>query len=176
MKNKQLQSYQNQKQIISVEYKDHNEVTKFYGYVLWFSKKLLFLQLDRDFSFDGYCILKRKNIINIRYTKNDAFYTKLHSQNFPLWYDKKLDITNIHSTFQSLEQNNEHSILECNTLDPDFYIWPITKVGKNSLHIHYYNSRAKFDTHPTKIPFKYISIIKFGDKYVKVFQKYIEKK
>ena len=60
-----------------------------------------------------------------------------------------------------------------NPNDSSFDIGPITKVSKDAVYIRYFNAQGFLDAEPTKIIWEYITIVKFDDRYINTFSKYL---
>ena len=151
------------------------------GYLLDVSDGFLMVQKEEEFFLDGYAIIPKFCFDGIRHNKFDKTLGKImrkegiEQEHYGIDYD--VDLTDWPSIFKSLRNRDLHVILECEDLeDPVFLIGPITRVGKKSVSIHYYDSTGKQDEKPTKVRYEDITILRFDERYINIFRKYIRKR
>lgn len=147
------------------------------GFVVDYSDDFIVLQESDNFRLLGFIVLPNSTIKEWRYNANDAFYeklVKLEESDAAIKVKTKVELNGWKSLFQSLKDNNKYVIVECQHHKIDsFVIGEIVSVKEKSVSILYFNPEAIFDKKPTKIKFKNITKITFDDRYIDVFQKYI---
>ncbi len=57
--------------------------------------------------------------------------------------------------------------------DPLFLIGPIKKINKDSVQIQYYSPTGLLDKNPTTVKYTDITLVKFDNRYINVFKKYL---
>ncbi|KQB98759.1 hypothetical protein [Pedobacter sp. Hv1] len=149
------------------------------GFILAKSKQFLLLQLDSDFTLDGYAIVGENGFESIRHNKYDQTQQKILKAegitDRDYGIDKKIELEKCASVLNCLKQYDYHIIIE--SLKKDyigFSIGPIIEVTKNYVSIKEYDPAGKFDDKPTKIKLNRIIHIKFGDRYSTTFRKYLK--
>lgn len=60
-----------------------------------------------------------------------------------------------------------------NPEDKAFDIGPIIKLTKSSVYIRYFNAKGILEKEPTRIYWNLIPIVKFDNKYLNIFSKYL---
>lgn len=148
------------------------------GFILKMSKGFLLLQLDYEFTLDGYAIIRKDGFDSIRCNRNDKTQKKIFKAEGLLdeAYDAKL-IINLSSwatILSDLRKNDYHIIVENTHKDYlDFFIGPIKRITKTSVSIHNYDPTGKLYDKLSNIKLDSIKNIKFGDKYSTTFRKYL---
>jgi hypothetical protein len=148
------------------------------GFILQFSKDFLLLQEEEEFYLNGYAIIRKDQFEAIRCNKYDrALKSMLKKEgiiNSDYGINKKIRLMSWQAIFEDLRKHDYHVIVECENLEePVFLIGPITKVNKNSVSIQYYDPTGLLDKAPTKVNFKDITLVKFDNRYINVFKKYL---
>lgn len=148
------------------------------GVLIDFNPKFILIQELNQFDLDGFALFSRDDFDSIRYNKFDKAITKIlkgegvYKAQYGIPY--KIYLKNWKTIFESLKQQDIHAIVECDRMKtPSFTIGPVVKVSKKSVWILYYNATGKLDKKPTKIPFKDITTLRFGDRYSTTFRKYL---
>jgi hypothetical protein len=148
------------------------------GFILQMSKDFLLIQKEEEFFLNGYGIIRRDHFDAIRCNKFDkAFKRILKTEGvFGSEYGikNKLRLKDWKTIFEDLSKHDYHVIVECEDLeDPLFVIGPIKKVNNDSVSIQYYDPTGLLDKKPTKVKYKDITLVKFDDRYINVFKKYL---
>lgn len=147
------------------------------GYIVDYSDIFIIFQETEDFKLLGFSIFPIKSLKKIRYNNYDKYYDNImdwEHQKQNLGIKTKVDLSNWKSIFETLRQKEINVIVECE--NPDVYaftIGPVVKITDRSVHIRYFNAEGIFDKKPTKIKFKNISKVVFGDRYIDIFSKYL---
>ncbi len=148
------------------------------GFILQLSKDFLLIQKEEEFNLNGYAIIRKDQFDAIRCNKYDRGFKRILKNegiiDAEYGIDQKIRITNWQTIFEDLKKHDYHVIIECENLeDPIFLIGPITKVNKNFISIRYYDPTGLLDKTPTKVNYKDITLVKFDDRYINVFKKYL---
>ncbi len=150
------------------------------GYILDFTDDLLLLQETDDFALDGYCILPVKQIKKIRHNKFDKCYKQImiaEGEAAKVGIGYKIDLTTWPSVFKSIQAAKLNVIVEVE--DPAnkiFSIGPILKITNKKIHIEYFDPEGFIMAIPDKINFDDITKLKFDDRYINVFSKYLRRR
>lgn len=176
-----LQKYIDNKSYIKISRTVFNEEENLSGFLLAISKDFLFLQVDNDFTLDGYAIIKKDDFDSIQHSNYERAKRKIFNAEKVLstsyGFDKDLPLTNWTSILKKLKSYGFHIIVQNINKDYlDFWIGEIKNVTSKSLSIHNYDPAGVLDDKPTNIKFSTISVIKFGDRYSTIFRKYLKKK
>jgi hypothetical protein len=148
------------------------------GFILQMSKDFLLIQKEEEFFLNGYGIIKKDHFDAIRCNKFDrAFKRMLKAEGiFDSDYGikNKLRLKDWKTIFEDLMRHDYHVIVECEDLgDPLFVIGPIKKVNNDSVNIQYYDPTGLLDKKPTRVKYRDITLVKFDDRYINVFKKYL---
>jgi hypothetical protein len=150
------------------------------GFILRMSKDFLLIQKEEEFFLNGYGIIRKDHFDAIRCNRFDkAFKRILKAEGiFDAEYGikNKIRLKNWQSIFEDLMSHGYHVIVECEDLkDPLFVIGPIKRVNKSSVNIQYYDATGLLDREPTRVKYEDITLVKFDDRYINVFRKYLRK-
>lgn len=178
--NKMLNKYIEKKDYIKIRRKTAEGWDYIGGFILQLSKKFLLIQKNEEFSLNGYIIIPQ-----IKYSirccdfekafKKILFNEGITERDYGI--NEQITLDSFQSIFQDLQDNDYHVIVECENLsNPSFTIGPITKVSKKSVRIRYYDATGKLNQKPSKILYKDITKITFGDRYSTIFRKYLKAK
>jgi len=151
------------------------------GFILGMSRGFLFLQLDNEFSLDGYAVIKLDDFDSLRHSSYERTQRKIFAAEGLLakeyGFEKHLPLTSWADILKTLKGYDMHVIIENVNGDTlNFWIGPITRVAEKSMSIHNYDHDGNLDDKPTLIKLDTISIIKFGDRYSTTFRKYLRKR
>lgn len=176
-----LQKYIDNKSFIKIFRTVCDKEENISGFLLGMSKDFMFMQIDSDFMFDGYAIIRKDDFDNIRYSSYERTQRKIFKAEGLLekeyGFGEQLPLTNWTDIFNALKNYDYHVIIENINKDYlDFWIGQIMKVTDKSVSIHNYNPDGQLDEKPKSIKFSTISIVKFGDNYSKTFRKYLRVK
>jgi hypothetical protein len=149
------------------------------GFILAMSKDFLLLQVDNEFLFNGYAIIRKDQFDSLRCNKFDNTFKKIYKaegtfeRGFGI--DKNITLNNWQDIFKDLKKFDYHVIVECEDKDePDFVIGPIKRVTKDKIGIQYYDPTGQLEEKYTYINLSEITIVKFDDNYSKTFRKYLK--
>lgn len=174
-----IQKHIIKKDFVKIILNFQNTESGIYGYIQLQSKKFVLLQANNEFSLDGYVIIPKRAFEAIRCNKYDKTSNKIHRAEGTLEKQYKVpdfvSLDNWEQLFFSLKDADFHVIIECeNQEEPDFFIGPLQKIGKNSVSILNYDPTGQLDKKPSKISYKDITSITFDNQYSTVFRKYLK--
>lgn len=150
------------------------DLHRLYGEVVAESDDLLLLHEEHDFQFDGYVVVRKKDISRRDTTESNDYCEKLMRKE-GLWEKvppkvKKLPLDSWHSLLGRFL--GKVVILENERTD-DFLIGPVVEVKDRSVSVHYFDGCGIF-TDVERIPFNKITRMMFGDRYTTIHGKYLE--
>jgi len=148
------------------------------GFILQMSKDFLLIQKEEEFYLNGYGIIRKDHFDAIRCNQNDrALKRMLKAEGIfdsDFGIKNNIRLTNWQTIFEDLKKYDHHVIVECEDLkDPLFLIGPIKKINKESVQIQYYSPTGLLDKKPTTVKYNEITLVKFDDRYINVFKKYL---
>jgi hypothetical protein len=175
---KLLKSYIGNKDFIRVEREFEEGELDVSGFLLNISKNFILMQKEEDFRLDGYYIIPKHRFDSIRNNKFDKTHKKILNKEGmtekDYGIDIEIDLTDWNTVFQSLKKNDRHVIVECEDMEePMFLIGPIKRINKKSVSIQYYDATGLLDKKPTTVKFDDITIIRFDERYLNIFRKYL---
>ncbi|MFT3934426.1 MAG: hypothetical protein QM726_12465 [Chitinophagaceae bacterium] len=179
--NLMLQKYIHKKAYVKLFRTVCNKEKNLSGFILGMSKGFLFLQRDYDFMLDGYAIIRLDDFDSLRLSSYERTQRKIFKAEGILdtsyGFAKPLPLTSWADILRTLKNYDLHVVIENINKDfLDFWIGEIKTVTDKSVSIHNYNPDGELDNKPTNIKFDTISTIEFGDRYSKVFRKYLKQK
>lgn len=148
------------------------------GFILQMSEEFLLIQTEEEFRLNGYSIIRLDRFNSIQLGKTELFRKKILKKEGVLKLDyginKKINLDSFKSIFRDLKQRDHFAIVECEDLkETTFTIGEIEKSTKKEVEIKYITSFGTIDKEPTKIKYKDITLIKFDDRYTKLYCKYL---
>lgn len=150
------------------------------GYILDCSGDFLLMQETEDFSLMGYLIFPVSTVTQVRYNNNDKYYDKImrwEKQHELVLKKHDIDLTNWPTIFRTIKKAGFQVIIENeNPDDETFDIGPIIKVSKTAVYTRYFSASGYLNSEPTTIRFDQITIVKFDDRYINVFSKYLRER
>lgn len=165
----------NHKVTLSSEIEDDEDV--YHGYIVGLTRNLVCLWLVVDWHHDGFAIMPVKYVTGIRHGKYEKTYHRvLKSEGcladvaMPGW----LKIGSYKAAFNALKANCNNMIVE-SRLPPvdEFVVGEIRNVTDKEVHMKGFDATGNWQDGSYKIPFKEITVLKFGDEYSTVFRKYV---
>ncbi len=150
--------------------------TRAHGYVLDYNDDFVLIHQTDDFKLDGYAILPLKTIKKVRYNEFEEVYEYIMKEENlmgDLGINYRIDLTSWQTIFKSIEENNKFSIVECEQVWINrFLLGKLTKVRKKRVEILYLEANGIFEEYATEQKYKEISIVRFDEVYINLFQKY----
>jgi len=140
------------------------------------SNKLLLVINEDDFIFNGFQIVRLKDIQKVK-IKDDICVDILKQEGlFDNISMPMISMDSWKSIFTSLKNNGKNIIIEKESLDDsDFFIGKIKSVHKKQVIMREFDANGVWNKETTKIPYSTITTMKFGSRYVDVFSKYLRK-
>jgi len=175
---KQLQKFIDNQDVVKIERDVTIGEADISGIIVQKSKNFLLIHDVEEFRFNGYALLKMDHIETLHCNKfQKIYYNILKKEGILKKKSKqKLKLSNWKSVFSDLVGKDIHVIVECEDLkNPTFTIGPIVKITSKSVSVRNYDAFGKLDKIPTKINFKDITLVRFGDRYSTIFRKYLTK-
>ncbi len=151
---------------------------RLYGVMVSQSDVLMLLHKDDDFIFDGYTVLRRKDITKSFSSEPNDYCTKLMKKE-GVWEA-------VPQSIKKLPLNSWATLLNCfigkvvilesehKDKDDDFYIGPIEKITKTSVVIRWFDAVGEWGECDS-VPFSKITSMRFGDRYSTTYAKYLKK-
>ncbi|WDF78889.1 hypothetical protein PQ469_02560 [Mucilaginibacter sp. KACC 22773] len=150
------------------------------GYILNFSDNLILLHEAGDFTLQGYSVIPVKQVKKIRHNKFDKCFKQImiaEGEADKVGISYKIDLSSWQSVFKSIQATRLNAIVEVeDPADIIFSIGPILKITTKKVHIEYFDAEGFISDNPDKIDFEDITKVKFDDRYINVFSKYLRKK
>ena len=174
-----LQKHIDKKDFVKVirTFKDREENVG--GFILFLTKEFLILQIDNEFTFDGYAIIPKHRFDSIRCNKFDKTSKKIYKGEGLLdslyGFNQTICLTTWQKIFIDLKKLDYHVVVECEDKEePEFIIGPIKRIYKDKVNIQFYDPAGNLDNKSTSVKYKEITILKFGDRYSTTFKKYLK--
>jgi len=179
--NVMLQKYINKKSYVKIFRTICDEEGNLSGFILGMSRNFLFLQLDNEFTLDGYAVIKLDDFDSIRHSNYERTRRKIfHAEGLltnGYGFENRLPLTSWADILKTLKKYDIHVIIEnIKNGSLDFWIGPITRVAEKSMSIQNYDPAGNLDDKATIIKLDTISVIQFGDRYSTTFRKYLKKR
>lgn len=176
---KLLNKLLNKKEVVQIERVHDDEESNINGILLNRSADFIHLVETEEFNFIGQVILPIDSFASLRCNEYDKTYKKiLKKEGMLTKYEPSKTNVSLDSwaaIFSGLQDKGIHVIVECEDLfEPSFTIGPIQKVTKKAVHVRYYDATGQLDKKATKVKFEDITLLKFEDRYTKVFSKYLK--
>ena len=166
----------------SIELKQHLSFfrkftsTRIHGYVLDFTDDFALIHQTDDFQLDGFAILPLNTIKKVKYSnfeKNYDYIMKEENLLSNLGSKYTIDLTNWQTIFKAIESHKKFTIIECEqTWINRFLLGKLTKAKKKKVEILYLEANGIFETLVTEQKYKEITIVRFDEVYINLFQKY----
>lgn len=148
------------------------------GIILDMSDDFLLVQVEDNFRLDGYAIIRKDHYDFLLWSEAEQKLEEImynEGELDDLGIDESINMSSWKSIFADLQDHDYHVIVECEDLeDPLFMIGPIEKAKKKSVEITYYDHVGVLESTPSKVKYKDITLVRFGDRYTTMFGKYLE--
>ncbi len=174
-----LQSHIDKRDFVKIYRKFKEREENISGFLLAISKDFLLLQVDNEFSLNGYAIMRKDQFDSLRCNKYDKTQKKIYIAEGLLengyGIDKSISLKSWQDIFKTLKFFDYHVIIECEDKEePWFDIGPIKRVNKESVSIQYYDPTGQLESKLTSRKYSDITLVKFDDNYSKTFRKYLK--
>lgn len=148
------------------------------GFLLEVSDDFLLVQNEEEFRLEGYSIIRKDHFDAIRCSKSEKKIKQILKAEGII--DKKYGISKAvplaswASIFQHLKEEDHHVIVECEDLEkPTFNIGAIIDISKKAVQIKHFTAEGIIKKKPKKIAFKNITLVRFDDRYINLYRKYL---
>jgi len=176
-----LKSNISRKNLVLIEREFKTGSADIYGYLLKVSDGFVLIHEYDDFELNGYSIIRQDQFESIRCNKIDRARRKIMDREGTLEVDLgiryEVTLNDWASIFTSLKQQNLSVIVECEEkANAAFTIGPIASINKKSVSIRHFDASGILADTPTKISYKDITIVRFDERYINVYTKYLREK
>jgi hypothetical protein len=149
------------------------------GFILGLNSEFVLFQNSIDFILNGYTVIRISDITSLRSNQHERLFEKMLKgegtyDEVGIAYEVNLD--SWQSLLRGLKKLNKNVIIECEVGDEDedgFFIGKLVQVNRKSVSLLYFSDLGKWDEEPTVIPFDEITKVRFDEKYINVFSKYL---
>ena len=145
---------------------------RLYGLIVSESHSLILIQQEYDFEFDGYVVIRRRDVSK-SYTSDSNTYCERLMRKEKLWKNPPKSI-------RSLPLDDWRTLLTSligkpvtveNERKEDFYIGPIVECADHSVLIHYFDGCGQWKD-IERIPYREITVVKFGNRYTTIHSRH----
>jgi len=177
---KQLEYYKKNKKLVRIKRDPRIDPDNSYGIVLDYSDDFILIAYAYDFVMDGWRIIDRFFVKEIKATHSDNYCKKIMQKEGLLDdIDPPIDIniSSYKTIFSSFKKHKQFVIVEDEHIEAGvFLIGPVREISKDSVSIRHFDGNGEWVTGRRGIKFKDISLIQFGNNYIRLHQKYINTK
>ncbi len=159
--------------------RDGDQLINFNGVIFAQNDEFVLMNDMFDFHFDGFVIVKKSDITEIKRTENEAFIDKiiesegLKDQIEDKYTELGLSLSNFPEMFDYLKMKGKPVIIQDLYNGKDiFQIGPINSIEKKKVFIDYFNARGEYDLKPVSSKFKDITYVRIDSPYAEMFFKY----
>jgi hypothetical protein len=146
---------------------------KLYGAVVAESESLIMIHQEVEFQFDGYLVLRQKDI-SCAYTSETNAYFKSLMKKEGLWktptkFARSLPLDDWRSLLQALVGTVvavENERLE------EFYIGPVVECDERAVAVHHFDSCGDWQQ-IQRIPYRQITCVQIGNRYINVHSRHL---
>ena len=154
-------------------------LTHFEGFIFEQNKDFVLMNDMRDFDYDGFVVLRKSDINEVKHTGNEKFYLhilkKEHIKKKIFQKRKQLDfhLDTLQNMMKQIKKLKIPIICEHLYKKNDlFQIGTIKKVSKKRARMRYFNARGKFDFKLLSVEYKTLTYIRIDSPYTNLFYKY----
>jgi hypothetical protein len=146
---------------------------RLHGLVVSESKTLILIQYEYDFQFDGYMVIRRRDVSKL-YSPDSNSYCERLMRKEGLWKNppnaiRSLPLKDWRTLLTS--QIGKPVVIE-NERKGDIYIGPVIACEDHSVVIHYFDSCGKWQK-VERVQYRGITSVKFGDRYSTIHFRYL---
>jgi hypothetical protein len=164
---------------VSIKDREGHHLTHFGGFIFAQSKTFLFMSDFADFNSDGFVIIRKKDVYEIKHSQNEVFYNKIlvaekiKTATFKREKELNIKLDSFQVLFKQLKVIQNAIIVESNYGKKDrFIIGKVEKVKKKTTQILYFNTIGEYDIKPTPVLYKNITFLRIDSPYAITFQRY----
>lgn len=173
-KKKHLKKLCQRRELVSIDRKAIGMVT-LHGFIVGFSDKLVCLLSLYDLSPDGLCIVRRKDIANLRKSAGNKFQKQMLKDDGVL---ETLDfshcppLTSWRELFDSIADEAIVIIEDEASSESLFFMGRILSVEQKIVAGHYFDMSGCWDDDPWEIAYKKITCCQLNTRYGKAYARY----
>jgi hypothetical protein len=146
-------------------------VPPLYCVPLALSDALLLAALYTDFQFDGYQVVRLRDISSIQDDQRAVFHAHIMAGEQVLPSPPhQLPLTDFAALLAELAARGEPVAVEDD--GKVFLLGAIEKAGKNKLRVRYIAADGRVDARSTRIPYEDIAAVRFGGRYLRLVARY----
>lgn len=180
---KKLDKYIQKSNFVKVYIGDEegSAIKHFEGFVFSYSDDFVFMSDLSDFNYDGFVVLRKADIVEIRCTDSEKYFenilrkenilrqVRLQKREYPF------RLASMEKMFKNLRDMKIPVIVE-NLYDEEeeFLIGPIKKVESDTVYLKYFNTIGEFDKELLAVDFDKITFFSFDSPYANLFYKYAD--
>jgi hypothetical protein len=146
------------------------------GLPLMMSDDFVLLRALRDFYFDGFVVVRLRDITAVRSGEMERFMERvMRAEGFfdNLRPPKPLLLRSWRTVLEGVRAHYRFAIVECeNASDDGFYLGEIAEVDDDQMALFYIQANGVRDVVRTEIPLDEVTVVRFDDPYVNLFGKY----
>lgn len=178
---KRINKHIEKKDLVKVYLADNNgfDLINFTGIIFAQNEEFIVMSSLYDFNEDGYVVISKSDISEIKKGENEQFYDKIlisegiNQKIEARFIELDFKLGTYAEMFESLKKVGFPIIIENLYGSKNiFLIGPIFNVKKKKVFIDYFNARGEYDLKPVSIKYKDITIFRFDDLYTNLFFKY----
>ena len=148
---------------------------RLYGVVVAESDALILLHREDDLQFDGYHVIRRKDISKSYFSEsNDYGATLMKKEGRWERVPQRINSLPLDSWASLLSQFVGKVVILENERSDDFYIGPVEKITTTGVVVCHFDGCGRW-TGKESIPFSKITSMKFGDRYSTTHEKHLQK-
>lgn len=158
--------------------RDKIDSAALYGIPLILDHNMVLIQYVYDYEFDGYMILRIKDITSVRSGELERFSEYILKQEGLYDQIKMPMLTTLHNWKTILEeikiQYNNILVESEDIEDGEIYIGKIQGLNNYSLEILCFDAMGRWNKEAVTIPYKKITAVRLEDRYTTVISKYVQ--
>jgi hypothetical protein len=162
---------------LHVERDDLPGESSIHGFVLDYSEELLLIQTITDFRHDGFTLVRRSDVTDVRCQEFEVHYQEIlekegvHPLSDPGF---SLNLADFPAALLSLHESGEWIIAEREVPGDDYFvIGPIVRTGIRSFSLHHFDAMGQFERCPTLLRLDSLTKIVFGSDYLRVWRRHL---
>ena len=147
-----------------------------YCFPICHSANLLLIEVVEDFLPDGYKIIRKDDITEIRYNESDEFAEYFFKKEEIIHGEQRPDIKNLDSIKEVLKQfvdSEENIIVECETDDDNFFIGKVIECGEDTFFFLNFDGVGKWNQSPVEVLYSKVTCISLRARYLRIMSKYL---